>query len=86
MVPSSLQVRLAMSKATEALGDSEEAVELDPTYSKAFYRKGQSLDKLKRVGGGETSGKCVVVVDSVHILIVAIAVTIAVMAMKDDTD
>jgi len=37
----------------EALADSEKAVELDSSYSKAFYRKGQSLDKLKRVGSSE---------------------------------
>lgn len=41
-------VRLAMGKADEALADADKAVESDAGYSKAFYRKGQSLDRLKR--------------------------------------
>jgi len=40
--------RLQMGHCEDALKDASEAVRLDPNYSKAFYRKGQACDKLKR--------------------------------------
>ena len=40
--------RFGLGRFDDALSDALSASELDPTFSKAFYRKGQALSKLKR--------------------------------------
>merc|ERR1719488_388424 len=40
--------RLTQGKCAEALADATEATRLDPAYAKAFYRRGQACDRLKR--------------------------------------